>query len=223
MELIHWADEVGGYLIEDDYDGEFRYQGKPIPSLQGLDEQGNVIYLGTFSKSLFPSIGISYMVLPQSLLSGYHDKFALYKQTVPRAQQYTLARFMQEGHWNRHLNRIRNHYKKKHALLLKCIADTMGEHVHITNSESGMHILLQVKSGVRSGVENGASETELLRSALQQGVRVYPISAYYSKAAGRIADEALAGSPLILIGFGGIASDDIPKGIAALKRAWVLD
>jgi GntR family transcriptional regulator/MocR family aminotransferase len=84
MELIEWAREENGLIIEDDYDGEFRYQGKPIPSLQSLDNYGNVVYIGTFSKSLIPSIRLSYMVLPLSLLARYKEKFIVYKQTVSR-------------------------------------------------------------------------------------------------------------------------------------------
>ncbi len=205
MELIQWAAENGGYIIEDDYDGEFRYQGKPIPALQGLDNYGNIIYLGSFSKSLFPSICISYLVLPPSLMAGYQEKFSHYKQTVARGHQHTLTLFMREGYWERHVNKIRNIYKRKHALLLETITHIMGNKVNIIGAESGFHILLEPK--------NNMTEDELVHSAKNYGVKVYPISTYY--------DEApIHKKPLILLGFGEIPETDIKKGISKLNKAW---
>ena len=114
LELIEWARETGGYIIEDDYDSEFRYEGKPIPSLQSLDRHGNVVYMGTFSKSLIPSLRLGYMVLPNKLLVTYKEKFLGYKQTVSRLHQYTLKLFIESGEWSKHLNKVRNIYRKRH-------------------------------------------------------------------------------------------------------------
>jgi len=205
-ELIQWAKDTQGFIIEDDYDGEFRYLGKPIPALQGLDEGGRTLYLGTFSKALFPSMCVSYMVIPPALLADYRDKFSLYKQTVPRAQQYTLARFMQEGYWERHLNRVRNHYKKKRAFLMEVLEQEMDARLCIRSSESGLHILL--------APNNGMSECELIETAAQKGVGVYPISAYYHD------DIPTRSEPLILLGFGVIPTSEIEMGIRKLNAAW---
>lgn len=205
MELIRWANENNRFIIEDDYDGEFRYQGKPIPSLQGLDNNGNIIYLGTFSKSLFPSISISYMVLPTALANSYHEKFASYKQTIPRAHQYALTLFMKEGHWERHLNKIRTIYRKKRAFLLENISSVMNDKVNVIGEESGLHILLEPK--------NNMTEQELIHSARNHGVKVYPISTYYN-------EPPTTENPVILLGFGGITEENIQKGIQRIYDAW---
>ncbi|WP_141434417.1 PLP-dependent aminotransferase family protein [Bacillus sp. 03113] len=205
MELIEWARQENGFIIEDDYDGEFRYQGKPIPSLQGLDNHGNVIYMGTFSKSLIPSIRLSYLVLPPSLLALYKEKFSVYKQTVSRLHQHTLKLFMENGHWERHINRIRNIYKKRHAVLLTAIKNIMGEQVHVIGAETGLHVLLKPN--------NNMSEVELIESARKQGVQVYPVSIYYE-------DPPVAQKSMVLLGFAGLDENEIYEGITLLHRAW---
>ncbi len=172
-ELLKWAEEKEGYIIEDDYDGEFRYRGKPIPSLQGLDFNGRVIYLGTFSKSLIPSIRLSYMILPKKLLEKYYKHFTIYKQTVSRLHQQTLYLFMKNGHWKSHLNKMRTLYRKKQNILLSSIEKYMGDKISIIGEKSGLHILLRVK--------NNMSELELINAAMKNKVRVYPTSIYYDK------------------------------------------
>jgi GntR family transcriptional regulator / MocR family aminotransferase len=205
MELLQWAYEREAYIIEDDYDGEFRYKGKPIPSLQGLDTNGRVVYLGTFSKSLIPSLRISFMVLPMSLLEKYNKHFSIYKQTVSRLHQHTLEQFMKNGHWERHLNRMRTVYRKKQQKLIQSIEKFLGKQVEVVGDESGLHILLKVNTH--------SSETKLIEQAAQLGVKVYPTSVYYQ----------IAGSfqnPMILLGFGGVPEKEIEKGIQLLREAW---
>ena len=115
QELLFWAGEQPGrYLIEDDYDSEFRYKGKPIPALQGMDQNGCVIYMGTFSKAIAPAIRVGYMVLPEALLSVYLAKGRFYSSTVSRVDQRILAKFISGGYFERHLNRMREIYKGKH-------------------------------------------------------------------------------------------------------------
>lgn len=207
MELIEWAREENGFIIEDDYDGEFRYQGKPIPSLQGLDNHGNVIYVGTFSKSLIPSVRLSYMVLPPSLLALYKERFILYKQTVSRLHQHTLGLFMENGHWERHINKVRNIYKKRHAALLSAIKNIMGEKVQVIGAEAGLHVLLEPN--------NHMSEEELIASAEKEGVKVYPVSIYYE-------NPPANQSAKVLLGFSGLSENQIQEGITLLQRAWFL-
>ena len=207
LELLKWAEEKGRYIIEDDYDGEFRYRGKPIPSLQGLDANGKVIYLGTFSKSLIPSIRINYMVLPCTLLKKYTDHFSLYKQTVSRLHQHTLWNFMKAGHWERHLNKMRTVYRRRQQTLISSIKKNLGDHVRIIGDDSGLHILLDV--------QNAMSEKELIEKAKEEKVKVYPTSVYYQDL------NANQGS-MVLLGFGGLSEREIEQGILLLKRAWNL-
>lgn len=207
MELIEWAREENGFIIEDDYDGEFRYQGKPIPSLQGLDHYGNVIYVGTFSKTLIPSIRMSYMVLPPSLSARYKEKFFVYQQTVSRLHQHSLKLFMENGHWERHVNRVRNIYKKRRAALLTAIKHIMGDQVQVIGAEAGLHVLLEPN--------NHMSEEELIKSAEKEGVKVYPVSIYYE-------NPPANQSSKVLLGFAGLSENEIYEGITLLRRAWFL-
>jgi len=205
MELLKWAEEEGRYIIEDDYDGEFRYKGKPIPSLQGLDHNGKVVYLGTFSKSLIPSIRISYMVLPESLLEKYNQHFSLYKQTVSRLHQHTLWQFMINGHWERHLNKMRTVYRKKQTTLIRSIEKYLDRQVTVIGDEAGLHILLCI--------DNQLSEKELIEKAKAYKVKVYPTSVYYKNNQ----PEQVSN---ILLGFGGLTEEQIEQGIQLLKEAW---
>ncbi len=119
LQLLQWANEKSGrYILEDDYDSEFRYGGKPIPSLQGLDGQGKVIYLGAFSKSLSPALRISYMVLPEVLMEHYESDLSFYFCPVPLIEQKILHTFIERGHFERHLNRMRNLYRQKREILV---------------------------------------------------------------------------------------------------------
>ncbi|MCI1695558.1 MocR-like pyridoxine biosynthesis transcription factor PdxR [Aneurinibacillus aneurinilyticus] len=207
MDLLKWAEEKNGYIIEDDYDGEYRYKGQPIPSLQGLDTKENVVYLGAFSKSLIPSIRISYMILPSSLRKKYQEHFTIYKQTVSRLHQDTLYRFMKDGLWQSHLNKMRTLYRKKHSTLMLAVKNYLGEKVNIIGEKSGLHIILEVK--------NGMEEDELINTAMNVGVKVYPLSIYYNGSPGSLGCR-------ILLGFGGLSETEINTGIRLLKEAWKL-
>ncbi|WP_409299845.1 PLP-dependent aminotransferase family protein [Peribacillus sp. SCS-155] len=207
-ELLKWADEAGGYIIEDDYDGEFRYKGKPIPSLQGMDSNGRVIYLGTFSKSLIPSIRLSYIVLPIELAMKYRKELPLYKQSVSRLHQDTICKFIEGGHWQTHLNKMRTLYRKKQNCLLSSINDLLGENVTVMGEKSGLHIVLQLRNTQRT-------ESALIQLAADAGIKVYPVSIYYDNA-------SPAGYPEILLGYGGLTEAEITEGIRLLKKAWDL-
>jgi GntR family transcriptional regulator/MocR family aminotransferase len=204
MELLGWAYENNSYIIEDDYDGEFRYKGKPIPSLQGLDDRGRVIYLGTFSKSFIPSLRTSYLVLPNKLIDTFDKHLTIYKQTVSRLHQHTLYEFMKNGHWERHLNKMRTIYRKKQKALLAAINKHLGTKVTIIGEDSGLHILLRV--------QNDLSEEELIVRAKEKQIIVYPTSVYFSGDTDQI--------PLILLGFGGLSELEIDRGLQLLNEAW---
>ena len=126
IQLLNWANEKPRrYIVEDDYDSEFRYSGKPIPSLQSLDQNGKVIYIGAFSKSLSPALRISYMVLPRPLMETYRKKLGFYICPVPTVEQKVLRRFIDEGHFERHLNRMRNIYKQKREIIVSAIREML--------------------------------------------------------------------------------------------------
>ncbi|AZB42147.1 PLP-dependent aminotransferase family protein [Bacillus sp. FJAT-42376] len=205
LELLEWAaEETNRWIIEDDYDGEFRYEGRPIPSLQSLSQNEDVLYFGTFSKSFIPSLRISYMILPEKLMRSAEPQLMAFKQTVSRFHQHALSLFMARGFWEQHLNRMRTHYRKKHSLLIRQMQAVFQDRIRIIGEKSGMHILIQA--------ENGMSEEELITAAGRQGVKVYPASLYFVK----VKPE----KPLLFIGFGGVTEEEIVVGIELLRRAW---
>jgi len=205
LKLLRWAEENQGIIIEDDYDGEFRYRGKPIPSLQGLDTHDLVVYVGTFSKSLMPAIRISYMVLPTHLLAIYQQRFNSFDHTVSRLHQRTLQLFMDHGEWERHIRRMRTLYHKKHAFLLHILKSVMGEHVNIMGQDAGLHIVIDVKSTLPAD--------ELVEIAARAGVQVYSTSHTWYQMPPK---EQV----LILLGFGGLSLEQIEQGIERLDEAW---
>ncbi|BCS55236.1 PLP-dependent aminotransferase family protein [Geobacter sp. SVR] len=205
LKLIEWAESGNTFIIEDDYDSELRYHGKPIPSLQGLRPQGNIIYSGTFSKVLSPALRMSYLVLPRSLLPVYRRLFRDYFSTVPFLEQHTLARFMEEGHWDRHIRRMRIIYKKKHDTLLRAVERHFGPRATVIGQGAGLHVVLQLDGA-------GRCEAEIIRRAQDQGIRLLPFS-------DTCVSDASAGHTRLLLGFGGMTAGDIEPGIALLSQA----
>ena len=218
MELLRWA--LGGegrYLIEDDYDSEFRFRGKPIPALQSLDRQGKVIYIGTFSKSIAPAIRVSFMVLPPSLLEVYRRDCSFYSCTVSRIDQRILDEFIRDGYFERHLNKMRKLYRDKHELLLEKL-EPLKERFSVSGENAGLHLLLRTKRNV--------TEEELLDKAAEQGVRVYGMSAYeIGTSPEREGMDLDPGSRkekpgAVLLGFGGLSPDQIREGMERLGEVW---
>lgn len=208
-ELLKWAKQSPDrYLIEDDYDSEFRYRGKPIPALQGADDSGKVIYIGTFSKAIAPAIRVSYMVLPEALLEKYRRDCSFYSCTVSRIDQRILNEFIRDGYFERHLNKMRKIYKGKHELLMECL-EPFQKQFTISGERAGLHLLLTARSGV--------SEEELLAAAAKVGVKVYGLS-------GSMVDNATktpARKATILLGFGGLTDIQIVEGMKLLEQAWL--
>ena len=206
MELLHWADQKEErYLIEDDYDSEFRYRGKPIPSLQSSDKHGKVIYIGTFSKAIAPAIRISYMVLPQVLLERYHSCCYFYSSTVSRIDQRTLNEFIRDGYFERHLNKMRKLYRAKHELMLQCL-EPFEECFKLSGENAGLHLLLTSSKGL--------SEEELMKRAREQQVKVYGLSDSFIR-------DLSGKAGTVLLGFGGLTQEQIREGIDQLKKAWL--
>ena len=205
MELLKWAS--GGedrYLIEDDYDSEFRYYGKPIPALQASDKQGKVIYIGTFSKAIAPAIRVSFMVLPQTLLERYRRDCSFYSCTVSRIDQRILNEFIRDGYFERHLNKMRKIYRAKQEMLLKCL-EPFKKNFMISGENTGLHLILTAKGSV--------TEEELLEKAAREGVKVYGLTESLVEDFNRKAT--------VLLGFGGLSQEQIVRGIKKLREAWL--
>lgn len=205
LELLHWASEKQGrYIIEDDHDSEFRYRGKPIPSLQGSDNEGKVIYIGTFSKSIGPSIRVSYMVLPEELLAVYERTCGFYSSTVAKEQQKVLAEFLSEGYFERHLNRMRGVYKGKHDYFFNLLKKEVWVQ-KIYGDNAGMHLLVEVNSVLSS---------EAIRlKASDMGVRIYTLEEYQIPKTVLLETE----NPTILLGYGGLSEDEMNQGVSVLR------
>ncbi len=146
QELLRWAGE-GRYVIEDDYDCEFRMAGRPLPALQSIDTHGRVIYVNTFSKTLAPSMRISYMVLPEELMARFWRNLGFYSCAVCGFEQYTLASFLDEGHFERHVSRMKKHYRSVRDELLEAVAPFAADgRVTVGEKEAGLHFLMTVNS-----------------------------------------------------------------------------
>lgn len=209
MELLKWAKEKEDrYLIEDDYDSEFRYKGKPIPSLQASDGDGRVIYMGTFSKSIAPAIRVGFMVLPLKLLNVYKENCGFYASTVSRIDQRILNEFIREGYFERYLNKMRKVYRERHDFLLSRLSFFEKEFT-ISGENAGLHILLSSRSHI--------PEKELLNAALKNGIRLYGIS---DACMGKEGAGNTFFSDTILLGYGALDKQELEKGIEALKKAW---
>lgn len=202
--LLEWAESGDRYLIEDDYDSEFRYRSRPIPAMQGLDEGGRVIYIGTFSRSLAPSIRVAYLVLPRRLLPVYHARFGWAASTVSRFEQQTLYRFLEEGLLARHLRRSTNLYRRKQSALLAGLSRIPG--VQISGSQAGLHFLLTLP---------GRSEAWLVRRAAEQQIRIRGLSSY--------SHGAKCPESTVVLGFAGLKEDEIQKASALLAEVWRKD
>lgn len=206
IRLLNWAyDAPDRYIIEDDYDSEFRYIGKPIPSLQGLDSEGRVIYMGSFSKSLSPALRISYMVVPPMLMEDFLQKMSFIICSAPAMEQEILNRFIESGYYERHLNRMRKLYRQKRELLVSTIQQMMTT-VAIIGANAGLHLILKVN--------NGMTEDVLIQRAKELGVQVYGVSRYFTNSASKEYRD------MVVLGFATIKRSDITPAIVLLKRAW---
>lgn len=207
MQLLAWASSgEGRYIIEDDYDSEFRYKGKPIPALQGFDRAGRVIYIGTFSKSLAPAIRISYLVLPKALLSVYQQRGRIISSTVSRVDQRIIAGFLDQGYFERHLNKMRAVYRSRHDLLLEELK-AFRSFCSVSGEHAGVHLLLTF--------QNGMTEQEAVELAAREGVRVCGLSRYF------VGEAAGQPSHTVLLGYATLSEEEICEAVRRLKRAWI--
>lgn len=203
-ELLNWANQqTDRYIIEDDHDSEFRYKGKPIPALQGLDSGGKVIYLGTFSRAIAPAIRVAYMVLPKSLLRIYKETFPYYSSTVSRVDQNVITTFIEHGYFERHLNKMRKLYKLKHDSLLGALK-CFGNKIEILGENAGLYLVIRMHFSL--------TEEEIIKRAASSHIRVYGMKEYYLTPQSDYI-------PTLLLGYANLTPDEIRAGIHILYEA----
>ena len=198
LQLLDWAESNGAWIIEDDYDSEYRYEGMPVTSLQGLDRNSRVVYIGTFSKVLFPSLRLGYVVVPEDLVERFLAvRFAL--DIGPATfHQAVLADFIGEGHFARHIRRMRVVYAERRNALIKNLRDHFGSMVKMTGAEAGMHL---------SVVLNGILDREVSMRAAQENLWLVPLSSFYL-------GKAEQG---FILGFGSASVRQIPAAVDKLR------
>ncbi|WP_150538646.1 PLP-dependent aminotransferase family protein [Actinobacillus vicugnae] len=199
QQLLEWATtQDGRYIIEDDYDSEFRYTGKPIPSLQSLDNQNKVIYLGSFSKLLMPSLRITFLVLPRNLLAEYQQHCAFFNASVSRFEQQRLAKFIQSGEFEKHINRMRKVYRKK----MECLCELLSpyaQQIKYYGEHSGFYLLIELLNEDRTSAQ-------LVELAKAQKIKVYPIEQQRRR--------------LFSLGFGHLSELQLREGLNKLLACW---
>lgn len=193
------------YVIEDDYDSEFRYDAKPLPSLQSIDTSGRVVYLGTMSGVIAPGLCISYMILPPTLLEVLHTQRDPYSCNISTLSQYTLREFMAQGYFEKHLNRMRVCYRNRRRELVQLLSPYAGK-LRVIGAPAGSYLLVQVE---------GTGEQALCETAAAHGVKVYPISPYFM---GPVPPE-YAGT--VLLGYGNLSGEQLARGVKLLAQAWL--
>jgi GntR family transcriptional regulator/MocR family aminotransferase len=201
LALLHWARQASALILEDDYDGELRYSEHPLAALQGLDEDGRVIYLGTFSKVLFPAMRLGYLVLPPTLLGPFLQAMQLVDRGAPTLTQAAVADFITEGHFERHLRRLRKVYGRRRQILVEELDQHLQGLVQYSTDEAGLHVMLYLAPQY--------DETAVIREAALAGVGVYPGAPYHVEQPPR---------PSILLGFSGLSKQEIAEGIIRLAQ-----
>lgn len=200
-ELLNWAKE-GKWIIEDDYDSEFRFDAHPKPAMQTMDGGNRVIYMNTFSKSLAPSIRISYMVLPAALMAEFRRRLGFYSCTVPSFEQYTLARFLSRGHFEKHINRMRKFYKQRRNTVVSLLQNcAFSEFLTILEQDAGLHFLVRVKTRL--------TDRQLTEGLAKAGIRIRALSDYYHDARGDM--------HCLVVNYSGIKEEDLVKALKSLE------
>ena len=197
--LLNWASaKPGRWIIEDDYDSEFRFNAHPMAAMHALDIAGRVIYMNTFSKTLAPSIRISYMILPPSLMAQFQKELGFYSCTVPSFEQYTLARFLQQGYFEKHINRMRKFYKTRRNRVLSAIAASpLHPRLTILEENAGLHFLVKVDTGL--------SDEALVHRCRQAGIRIRSLASYYH---GNVPPEQ---HRCLVVNYSGLSDESLAK------------
>jgi GntR family transcriptional regulator/MocR family aminotransferase len=201
LELLAWASRLGAFVVEDDYDGEYRYDGQPPQALAGFDREGRTIYVGTFSKTLFPALRLGYLVLPRPLVEPFVATKAIGDTGRAPLEQLALADFIDAGHFDRHLRRTTGSNAARREALVSALREEFGQRVEVIGASAGLHVFAWVK-GKRGGpVRDAAARAEAA------GIGLYPADPFYATPPGRTG---------ILLGFGALRERDIRDGIRRL-------
>jgi GntR family transcriptional regulator/MocR family aminotransferase len=202
LRLLEWAERSGAWILEDDYDSEFRYRDWPLASLQGLDRSDRVIYLGTFSKVLFPSLRLGYLVVPRRLAGSFAAGRALMDRQSPMLEQAVLSDFIGQGHFARHIRSMRQLYAERQAALVHAAGEELKGRLEVHPAHSGMHLV--------GWLPSGASDIEVSRAAISRGVIVTPLSQYYlSRSQHR---------PGVLLGYAAVSRAAMRRGVRELAQ-----
>lgn len=201
LELLQWAAEKGAYIVEDDYDSEFQYEGRPVESVQGLDRSGRVIYIGTFSKVLFPSLRIGYLVVPESFVPAVAAVKFLMDCHTPTFEQEVLADFIREGHFERHLRRSRAHNASRRAALIEALDRVLGGSVEVSGANAGVHVVVWLDDVPPSRLD------AIVRRAAARKLGIYSIAPYYMRRPTRSG---------LLLGYACLTEREIRDGIGVL-------
>ena len=199
--LLEWAKRAGALIVEDDYDGEFHYQGQPLESLQGLDRQGRVIYIGTFSRTVFSALRIGYLICPKALVETLTAAKWLCDRHTPTLEQEALAEFISSGLYERNLRRVRRRNSSRREVLLDSIQKFMQDRVEIAGDGAGAHVVLWPRSRV--------SERQVVARALARGILIYGLAPYYAGKSRR---------PGLLLGYSRLKESEIREGIRRLSE-----
>lgn len=200
LQLLDWAQKTGSWIIEDDYDSEYRFESAPISSLQGLDRNARVIYIGTFSKVLFPSLRLGYIVIPEDLVNPFIAVRSAMDIFPPYLSQETLNDFMREGHFARHIRKMRLLYSERRTALVANIREQLGPELEIHGSQAGMHLAVTLPKGL--------SDLEIAKKAASKGLWLWPLSPSYL---GKFRRQGL------ILGFGNTAAEDMPLAVNQLR------
>jgi GntR family transcriptional regulator/MocR family aminotransferase len=201
MQLLEWSRQTGGWIFEDDCDSEFRFDGRPLPTLQGLDPKGNVIFSGSFSKMLFPSLRIGYLVVPPHLVDAMRAARSITDRYGPSLAQTVLSDFITEGHFERHLRRMRGIYAEHLEVLAQASQSHWGERLVVRKTQTGLQTVARL--------EARWSAEEFARAAMDVGVEVVPVSQY---AVGSMPDDKLQ------LGFAAVSPTELRFGVEAVSR-----
>jgi GntR family transcriptional regulator/MocR family aminotransferase len=202
LKLLKWAARHKMWIVEDDYDSEFRYNGRPVPALKGLDDHGNVIYTGTFSKVLFPALRIGYMVLPSAAIA---QQFKMVKSTIDRQSpvidQAIVTQFMLKGHFARHLRKMRTLYKKQQEELVALLEKYLSKYILVAPAETGMHFIVWLK--------RPCNMKKLVAAASAEGVILIPVNEFAMK---------FKQEDGFIFGFTGYGMPEMEKAVLVLKK-----
>lgn len=204
LKLLKWAEQASAYVVEDDYDSEFRYEGRPLEAVQGLDRSGRVLHVGTFSKVMSPALRLAYLVLPEQLVPVFRRAKYLADGHTARNLQFAMADFLREGHYERRVRRTRARNSERRRTLLHALDAHFGSGVEVSGANAGVHLLLWLKDLHPREVPS------LVDRAADHGVRVYPANPYY------LAEPERAG---LLLGYASMGERQIRSGIERLAGA----